>query len=131
MGKAEMAVPRQSALSCTNLLRRSGFKRTIEGAVIAGMDGVSCWKRLQRGAGNRRRRAENRMSVGDGFRTERVYSTEVNGRFSIVILPDLEEDFCSSRLLSSQFSLCPTTSYTTIVGYLQFMDTLKPRNWHI
>jgi hypothetical protein len=68
--------------------------------------------------------------VGAGFRTERIDSAEINGRFSTAILPDLE-DFCSLRLLSSQYSLCPTTSFTTIVGYLQFMDTLKPRNWPI
>jgi hypothetical protein len=79
-------------------------------------------------SGNSGRRAENRMSVGDGFRTEHTDSTEVSGHFNTAILPDLEEDFCSSRLLSSQFSLYPTTSFTTIVGCSQFMATRKPRN---
>jgi hypothetical protein len=71
------------------------------------------------------------MSVGDGFRTERTDSTEVSGLFSTVILPVLEEDFCSSRLLSSQYSLYPKTSFTTIVACSQFMGTPKPPNWHI
>jgi hypothetical protein len=71
------------------------------------------------------------MSVGDGFRAEPTDSTEVGGHFGAVILPDLEEDFCSSRLLSSQSSLCPMTSFTTIVGCSQFMATPKPPNWHI
>jgi len=117
--------------SRTNLLRWSGFRRTIGRAVIAGMDGASCWRSFQRGAGNCGRRAENRMSVGDGFHAERIDSTEVKGRSGPPSFLIWRRIFCSSRLLSSQFSLCPTTSYTTIVGYLQFMDTLKPRNWPI